>query len=368
MLRPDRSEGEAHRDGARQPVEGLVRSLLQVPLYWKILLANATLIAAAVTAVVLIVGGLPEVRAAPRAVLVGGSVALALSLVAAVNALIVRLALRPLWELEEAAEKVRGGDLEARAPDSPVADRKLEELIGTFNEMLDRLAEERERRRRLAVEALRAEDRARRQFAAALQEDTAQQLAAHVLRLRQIQEVESTVRRDRLLSTARQEAVATLESVRRTARGIYPPELEDLGIAAALRAFARSASSSSTEVEVRSQGTTNALPEEQRVGLYRILQEALSNALHHSGANHVLVRITDNDMGIQGEVADDGRGFDPGAVRRDPATGLGLLAMRELAIDLGGELLIETGPGQGTRVEVSVGTLSEGSGTTVGRG
>jgi signal transduction histidine kinase len=94
----------------------------------------------------------------------------------------------------------------------------------------------------------------------------------------------------------------------------------------------------------------------QRITLYRILQETLTNAHRHGRASHVRVRVTDEEGGIALEVADDGAGFDPAAVQRRrpgmPLARFGLHGMRDRAQILGGTFEISSAPGEGALVRV----------------
>lgn len=101
---------------------------------------------------------------------------------------------------------------------------------------------------------------------------------------------------------------------------------------------------------------TIRLPVPVEEELYRIVQEALNNALKHSGATAVTVRIVTSAERTEIEVADNGKGFDPDAVSRD--RGMGLVGMQERAEKLGGSLSIQSAPGQGTRVTVWVSSHS----------
>ena len=99
--------------------------------------------------------------------------------------------------------------------------------------------------------------------------------------------------------------------------------------------------------------TVPPLPDAVEAETFRIAQEALSNALHHSGAALIAVRLAGRDGHLELEVSDDGRGFDPA----DPvlrASRLGLTSMEERAAALGGRLDIRSAPGEGTRVMLSV--------------
>jgi signal transduction histidine kinase len=95
----------------------------------------------------------------------------------------------------------------------------------------------------------------------------------------------------------------------------------------------------------------SALAEE---ALYRITQEALNNALKHSGASMVTIVLRGNPDGADLEVNDNGIGFDPDSVKRKG--GIGLLSMQQRAERLAGRLMIRSSPGEGTSIKVSLGT------------
>ena len=98
------------------------------------------------------------------------------------------------------------------------------------------------------------------------------------------------------------------------------------------------------------EGFEAALSARQSVELLRVLQEALANVRRHSAARHVEVGLRTDEKAILIEVSDDGRGFDPGST----GAGVGLSAMRERAEGLGGEIEVESRPGEGTEVTVRV--------------
>lgn len=111
-----------------------------------------------------------------------------------------------------------------------------------------------------------------------------------------------------------------------------------------------------TEFEFETQQPTLRLPDPTRIALLRILQEALLNARKHARAQQMVVALSFDDNTLRLIVKDDGQGFSPGELRtRSPeAGGAGLQAMRARARALGGEFKVQTGPGQGTRVEASI--------------
>ncbi|MFF4361771.1 GAF domain-containing sensor histidine kinase [Streptomyces sp. NPDC001604] len=96
-----------------------------------------------------------------------------------------------------------------------------------------------------------------------------------------------------------------------------------------------------------------ALPAAQEEAVLRVAQEALHNALRHSGAQHVDVTLTRREGGTVLRVTDDGNGFDPKSIRR-AGRHLGLVSMRDRASGVGGVLTVESAPGKGTTIEMEV--------------
>lgn len=155
-------------------------------------------------------------------------------------------------------------------------------------------------------------------------------------------------------------AAAHLEHARALIDGLFaelrsmilelrPPALDAEGLVAALRRH--------LDVVGRTHGlpvsfTTTGdldLPEDDERAVFRIVQEAVSNAVRHAGATGVNVSIDDHGI----TVSDDGRGFDPRA-RAIRSRRLGLTSMRERAAAVGGKLTIDTGPGQGTTIRLEL--------------
>lgn len=96
-----------------------------------------------------------------------------------------------------------------------------------------------------------------------------------------------------------------------------------------------------------------ALPAAQEEAVLRVAQEALHNALRHSGASRVQLSLVRQDSGARLQVADDGQGFDPQLVRR-AGRHLGLVSMRDRASGVGGSLTVESEPGKGTTIAMEV--------------
>jgi signal transduction histidine kinase len=147
---------------------------------------------------------------------------------------------------------------------------------------------------------------------------------------------------DNLKSVAEQ----TFQTVRNIALLLRPSMLDDLGLAAALEWQGREVSRrSQIEVSVESESVPEDLPDEYKIYIYRLVQEALNNAVRHSGARNAKVVVERLEKSIVVRVTDDGRGFDPARSR-----GMGILGMEERVKHLGGTFRVESQPGKGATV------------------
>jgi signal transduction histidine kinase len=148
------------------------------------------------------------------------------------------------------------------------------------------------------------------------------------------------------LDSLKSVAERTFQSVRNIALLLRPSMLDDLGLTAALEWQGREVSRrSEIEVSVESESVPEDLPDEHKIYIYRLVQEALNNAVRHSGARSAKVAVERLAKSIVVRVSDDGRGFDPGRTR-----GMGILGMEERVKRLGGTLRVESQPGKGTTV------------------
>lgn len=155
----------------------------------------------------------------------------------------------------------------------------------------------------------------------------------------------------RLLATKRI-AEQTLRTVRNLAMVLRPSMLDDLGLSPALRWQAKEFTlRSDVPVELSVEGDVDALSDEVRTCVYRVVQEALTNAGRHAGAKHIRVAIRKHSGGVTASIEDDGRGFDRDKARRH---GLGLRGMEERVRELGGTVEIRCHPGKGTRILIQL--------------
>jgi len=138
---------------------------------------------------------------------------------------------------------------------------------------------------------------------------------------------------------------------------LRPSVLDDLGLAAALRSHAeRVLNGSGITFKLDPSGLIKRLPPSIETALYRIFQEALSNVVKHSGADQVKITLAQRDGVFEGEIVDNGHGFNPEDIDREANSphGLGLLGMQERLAQCGGSMDIISRKGEGTRIQVRI--------------
>ncbi|HUF76908.1 MAG TPA: PAS domain S-box protein [Longimicrobiales bacterium] len=210
------------------------------------------------------------------------------------------------------------------------------------------------RLRNFSEGALQATEEERRRIARELHDDTAQRLATLILRVRRLAEERDHHKRSQLHEEIREELVDAAEGVKRMARGLRPPEIEELGLALAITAHVRSLrEGAGFEVQAELDAVDHALSVTAKLALYRIVQEALSNARRYSGVDRARIRLFLEDGTVVAEVSDEGIGFTQSQAL-ESGGGLGLVGMKERAAMVGGRLTIDGESGKGTKVTVTV--------------
>ncbi len=219
-------------------------------------------------------------------------------------------------------------------------------------ELREQLVSHRERLRALAGGVLRAREEEARRIAHELHDEAGQLLAAlHIALDGLVSETPEQAARFRNLHEGLDRVEAQL---RRLAHELRPKILDDFGLAAALEWLAQGVGDR-TGVAVEIAAPVGRLPAEVETALYRIIQEALSNAVRHGHPRRIAVVVREADGQVRAVVRDDGRGFDVASVlARRGEGGLGLIGMRERAEALGGTIEIQSTPNQGTELCVLV--------------
>jgi two-component system, NarL family, sensor histidine kinase UhpB len=306
-----------------------------MPLYWRVFAVNAAVLTLA--AVALVVSPLTVSFPVALAELVVLSAGLAALLI--VNFALLRRVFAPLARLTGFMREVDPLRPGSRAPTGH-ADPEIADLTSAFNEMIERLERE---RRDSALRALAAQEGERRRIARELHDEVGQALTAAMLRLDTAE-----------VDEAREGLREALEEVREIARRLRPEALDDLGLSNALRALvAGMARSARLDVTPEIAAGLPSLTGEQELVVYRVAQEALTNAVRHSGAETVRFSLTSEADEVLLAVADDGRGFHPD---REEDVGAGIRGMRERALLVRAGLEIDSGLGEGTIVRLRVPT------------
>ncbi|WP_369688994.1 GAF domain-containing sensor histidine kinase [Streptomyces sp. Wb2n-11] len=148
-------------------------------------------------------------------------------------------------------------------------------------------------------------------------------------------------------------AAEAADELRAAVVELRPAALDEDGLIATLRTQIQVMDRAHTARVTFTSSGVRALPAAQEEALLRVAQEALHNALRHSGAAHVDVVLEKSGQGARLRITDDGSGFDPKAVRR-AGRHLGLVSMRDRAGGAGGRLTVESAPGKGTTIEMEV--------------
>jgi len=265
-----------------------------------------------------------------------------------VNFLILRLAFRPLHELESMMGAVQPDVHEPRVHSS-YADPDVRRIAMVFNSMLDRLEHE---RHLSAQRVLQAQERERQRVARELHDQTGQALTHEIISLDLLLERTVDPRAREQLTAVKRTLEETLEEVHRMSQDLRPSVLDDLGLVPALRTLARQRSG--PQVLVHVDGLKERLPPPIETALYRIAQEALTNANKYARASRIDIDLQSlNGSGVRLRVRNDGVGFDPDSIpdtEERGRTGLGLFGMRERATLLRGTLEVHSAPSRGTEV------------------
>ena len=212
-------------------------------------------------------------------------------------------------------------------------------------------------RMRLRSELMMAAmEQERKRLSHELHDEILQCLVSLKVRVRLMRDETDDGRRAREGEQVSREILDTFNAVKRMVRGLRPPELERRGLTRALRDhFHLLQDSGDFEVDAQIDDVDDELDEMMALALYRVVQEAVANAARHSGECSATVRVSFGDGCVVAEIRDRGRGFelrDPGSA--GPYDQVGITGMRERAAMVGGDVMIETAPGRGTLVRLTI--------------
>jgi two-component system sensor histidine kinase UhpB len=263
-----------------------------------------------------------------------------------VNSILLRRSFAPLESIIQTMEHVDLAQPGLRVTEEAET-TDVARLHGAFNRMVDRLEQE---RGEAADAVLRAQEAERSRLARDLHDEVNQALTGVLLRLQATADAAPPELKDELEET-RSVATQAMDQLRRLSHELRPTALDDLGLAATLRTQIESfAANTRTSTKLDLVGPVDDFRPDEQIVIYRVVQEALSNAARHSAAQNILVEV--RRKGARGvvRITDDGLGIDPESER-----GHGLAGMRERALQCGGRLDVCSGAGRGTTIELMLG-------------
>lgn len=216
-----------------------------------------------------------------------------------------------------------------------------------------------ELRGELLHRTVKAQESERKRIALELHDQIGQIFTALSMGLRGMAQIIEQSPNRAIQQAHQMEAVAAggIQEMHRLVTGLHPAQLDDLGLAAALRWYIEElADQEGLKIEVMNHIPHLSLPSDLRVVMFRIAQEALTNIIRHAHASLAVIELTSNDTEIKMVIQDNGSGFDVEANLNQAKEKLsfGLLGMMERAALVGGDCSIVSTPGKGTRIEVVV--------------
>lgn len=216
-----------------------------------------------------------------------------------------------------------------------------------------------EAHRDLLHKVITAQEEERRRIARELHDETSQALTALSVGLETAMRAPAETPDDIQARLAPMKALSAgiSHELQRMIQDLRPSLLDDLGLIAAIDWYAGSRLGvQGTRIAWETDGSERRLPTELETTIFRIAQEAISNVARHARAENVRIALEQLDEQVILEIEDDGHGFDAAAVlsARQPSGAYGLMGMQERVTLLNGDLVIDSAPGQGTRVRVAI--------------
>ncbi|HYB89883.1 MAG TPA: ATP-binding protein [Candidatus Binataceae bacterium] len=243
----------------------------------------------------------------------------------------------------------------ARARDQ--LELRVEERTREIDRLYQELKQRDELRARLLQKLIGAQEDERRRIARELHDETSQLIGTLALGLDTAMATLPPGTSSDRLQDVRALAIKTLDGIHRMSFDLRPSMLDDLGLFPAIRWYAeRDLKRRGVSVRCEFDEVGGRVPAEVETALFRAVQEVITNIVKHAEAKSVLIQCALGPRAVTVEIEDDGEGFDPAAISATAVDGrgLGLAGIRERLELLGGSAVIESAPGQGTRVLLTV--------------
>jgi two-component system sensor histidine kinase UhpB len=314
----------------------------ELGLYARVFAVNAAILVLAVSLLAFTPASIDETTTSTQFLILAAGLAVML----AANALLLRLSLAPLrrlTDLMKTTDLLRpGARLRARGS------TEVSAVIAAFNATLERLEEERRSSTRRMV---RAQESERRRIAQELHDEIGQNLTAVMLELKRARPLVQLEVAE-ILADAQELARESLEELRRISYQLRPAALDDLGLGSALTALCKGFSSrTGIPIDCQVSIERSQVGADEELALYRIAQEALTNAVRHAQCSRITVELSEDAAHpLVLSVADDGAGMDAAG-----SASSGIRGMRERALMIGARLTLRNAPAGGVEVLVEMG-------------
>jgi signal transduction histidine kinase len=276
---------------------------------------------------------------------------------------------RPLRQMETQVEALAAGDFTPR----DIVQSGGDEIVGigeALGVVSNRLAEQRrdltqareagaaqaEQLRELNRRTVRLQEDERRRIAGDIHDAVSPLITGALYQARSLRLGDpdslnrTTPRFDATLDSIGDLLSRAMEELHGVIFALRPPDLDDIGVVAAIERYIPQVQRSGLNARLEIEGEQPPLTPEVRLAIYRIVQEALHNALRHAAADEAVVRIESNDDMLRVSIHDNGAGFNPDRATRP--TALGLLSMRERAAAIGATFAVTSRPGDGTTIMI----------------
>ncbi len=335
----------------------LRRPFIRQPLFKQIAIGNSIIIVIGAIGGTLLTRLLTDQAADISLIALFATIGTLLSIT--LNYWLIKLALRPLIDLSNAVEKIHTGEtyippefLQAAAPD-------ISQIAAGLNTLVIELEAQNRQLRHLSERAINAHEEERKRIARSLHDDTGQALSMLIINLEHLENQltpEDSGIREKLTNT-RNIAQVTLSDLRKTIHDLRPTILDDLGLVPAIRWYARnSLEEAGIRVDFNATDEFAQLSQEIKTTLFRIAQEAVTNIVRHSNAGSAKISLERGDDIIRLHIEDDGHGFNTEqisscAVRLQQWGLVGIIERAEL---VGGNVRLDSKPGRGTSLEVTM--------------
>ncbi len=265
-----------------------------------------------------------------------------------------RTIVSPLQKLAQAATRITGGDFSG-LQESVGGVEEIRDLQRALRDMVDRIRTYQESTRDYIEAITTSQETERARLSRELHDQTVQDLVAVGQRMQMAQRALERGEIDAAGATLRETRAlcrGTMDELRRLIHALHPIYIEDLGFLPALEMLVQEIGEGGVGADVLVRGEPRRMQPDVELAAFRVVQEALSNAVQHSQAQHITLIVSFTDRELELSVQDDGTGFvPPDAPDRLTRTGhFGLVGMRERVSPLGGRLEVHSQPDTGTRI------------------